>query len=131
MTIFEADWLCPVSSAPVRNGRLAVENGRIARDAAGDGHDRVGFPGCAIIPGFVNSHAHLELTILRGFLEDLPFATWIPRLTRAKYQQLTPDDMRVSTRLGRTKPRLAASASHRMRLTQCLRNSLRPLTSTV
>src|SRR6267142_2457933 len=100
MTIFEADWLCPVSSAPVRNGRLAVENGRIARDAAGDGHDRVGFPGCAIIPGFVNSHAHLELTILRGFLEDLPFATWIPRLTRAKYQQLTKDDMLASARLG-------------------------------
>ncbi len=100
MTVFEADWLCPVSSPPIPNGRLVVENGRIGGDATGEAHNRVSFPGCAIIPGFVNSHAHLELTILRGFLEDLPFATWIPRLTRAKYQQLTPEDMRVSARLG-------------------------------
>jgi 5-methylthioadenosine/S-adenosylhomocysteine deaminase len=60
----------------------------------------VKFPGCAIIPGFVNAHSHLELTILRGFLDDLPFSEWIPRLTRAKYQQLTRDEMLSSARLG-------------------------------
>ena len=109
MTIYEADWICPVSSPPIRNGSIAVENGRIvplllgedgARSAQGEGHNRVTFSGCAIIPGFVNAHCHLELTILRGFLDDLPFSAWIPRLTRAKYQQLTRDDLLVSARLG-------------------------------
>jgi 5-methylthioadenosine/S-adenosylhomocysteine deaminase len=100
MTIFEADWICPISSAPIRDGCLAVDDGKISSVGQGIGPNRIGFPGCAIIPGFVNAHAHLELTILRGFLEDLPFATWIPRLTRAKYQQLTRDDMLVSARLG-------------------------------
>jgi cytosine/adenosine deaminase-related metal-dependent hydrolase len=120
MTIYEADWICPVSSPPIRNGCIAVENGRIvplplgerearARQgealkngapAPGEGFDRLSFPGCAIIPGFVNAHAHLELTILRGFLDDLPFSEWIPRLTRAKYQQLTRDEMLASARLG-------------------------------
>ena len=63
MTIYETDWICPISSPPIRNGSIAVENGRIVplppeegqRDgAAGDGLNRVRFPGCAIIPGFVN-----------------------------------------------------------------------------
>jgi cytosine/adenosine deaminase-related metal-dependent hydrolase len=67
---------------------------------SGPGPDRIALPGCAIIPGFVNAHAHLELTILRGFLEDLPFHQWIPRLTQAKYQHLTRDEMLVSARLG-------------------------------
>ncbi|PYS04302.1 MAG: hypothetical protein DMG12_10385 [Acidobacteria bacterium] len=111
MTIFEADWICPVSSPPICNGWLSVNNGRIlglgplplgegSREAAGEGSHRISFRGCAIIPGFVNAHAHLELTILRGFLEDLPFATWIPRLSRTKYQQLTRDEIRLSARLG-------------------------------
>ncbi|HSU88363.1 MAG TPA: hypothetical protein VLL56_05980, partial [Terriglobia bacterium] len=67
MTIYEADWICPVSSAPIRDGSLAVDNGRIV--ARAEGHERVKFPGCAIIPGFVNAHTHLELTIMRGFLD--------------------------------------------------------------
>src|ERR1051325_5975540 len=119
MTFYEADWICPVSSRPVRNGSIAVENGRIVplppvvpayplQRADGQkieaGHrsplQTVSFPGCAIIPGFVNVHSHIEVTILRGFLEDLPFSSWIPRLTRAKYRQLTRDDMLASARLG-------------------------------
>jgi 5-methylthioadenosine/S-adenosylhomocysteine deaminase len=101
MTIYEADWICPISSAPVRNGSIAVENGRLSRlPESSNGHTRVAFPGCAIIPGFVNAHSHLELTILRGFLDDLPFSEWIPKLTRAKYQQLNRDEMLASARLG-------------------------------
>ena len=101
MTIYEADWICPISSAPIRNGSIAVDNGRIVQlPESSTAHNRVAFPGCAIIPGFVNAHSHLELTILRGFLDDLPFSEWIPKLTRAKYQQLTRDEMLASARLG-------------------------------
>jgi cytosine/adenosine deaminase-related metal-dependent hydrolase len=104
MTIYEADWVCPISSAPVRSGRLAVRKGKIvdlpAEAEAVSGNDTVRFPGCAIIPGFVNAHTHLELTVLRGFLDNLPFAEWIPRLTRAKYQVLSRDDLLMSARLG-------------------------------
>src|SRR5881409_2749164 len=99
MTIYEADWLCPVSGPPIRGGRLAVENGRVV-EAAGGSAESVIFRDCAIIPGFVNAHTHLELTILRGFLEDLPFSEWIPKLTRAKYQDLGRDEMLASARLG-------------------------------
>jgi cytosine/adenosine deaminase-related metal-dependent hydrolase len=104
MTIYEADWVCPISSPPVRNGSLAVENGRIVPLPLGEAGQRPGeglkFPGCAIIPGFVNAHTHLELTIMRGFLDEQSFSEWIPKLTRAKYQQLSREDMLASARLG-------------------------------
>src|SRR5262245_60480217 len=114
MTVYEAGWICPISAPPIRHGRLAIEDGRIhsivpawsepaaADDAGPDagGTRVVRFPGCAIIPGFVNAHAHLELTILRGFLDDLPFTEWIPRLTHAKYQVLSRADLQLSARLG-------------------------------
>jgi aminodeoxyfutalosine deaminase len=100
MTVYEADWVCPVSSPPIRNGAIAVENGLLSTVREAPDSSRVKFAGCAIIPGFVNAHAHLELTILRGFLDDLPFSSWIPKLTRAKYQQLSRDEMLASARLG-------------------------------
>jgi|SRR2546426_1174075 len=100
MTIYEADWICPVSSPPIRHGSIAVDNGTIASRPAGERQNVVTFRGCAIIPGFVNAHSHLELTILRGFLEDLAFSEWIPKLTRAKYQDLGRDEMLASARLG-------------------------------
>jgi len=99
MTVYEADWICPVSSAPVRNGRVAVENGKLVPLI--DKEARVvRFPGCVIIPGFVNAHSHLELTILRGFLDDLPFSEWIPRLTFAKYEVLSRGDLLLSAQVG-------------------------------
>lgn len=103
MTVYEADWICPISGPPIRNGAIAVENGRISKlglieDIHGD--HRVHYSGCAVIPGFVNAHAHMELTVFRGFLENVPFAEWIRRLVQTKYQLLTRDDLGLSARLG-------------------------------
>jgi len=100
MTTYQADWICPVSSPPIRNGSLAVANGRITAVEAASGKDAVTFPGCAIIPGFVNAHSHIELTILRGLLDDAPFEEWIPRLTHVKYRVLSRSEMLLSARLG-------------------------------
>ncbi len=68
MKIFAASHLLPVSSPPVEGGAIAVDRGRII-DAGKLSDLRAAysapvreFPGCAIIPGFVNGHGHLELT---------------------------------------------------------------------
>jgi len=101
MTVFAADWVCPGSSAPIPGGAIAVENGRITKVGSDlDGTEHIGFPGCAIIPGFVNAHAHLELTLLRGYLEDMEFISWIRAVTSVKREKLSREEMLVSSRLG-------------------------------
>ena len=49
---------------------------------------------------FRSAHTHLELTILRGLLENVPFVDWIRRLVKAKYQILTRDALKLSALLG-------------------------------
>jgi cytosine/adenosine deaminase-related metal-dependent hydrolase len=103
MTVYEADWICPATSNPIYNGAITVEGGRITQVGTSNktaGTTRVKYPGCAIIPGFVNAHAHLELTILRGLLENIPFLQWIQQLTQIKYHVLTRDDLKLSAQLG-------------------------------
>jgi 5-methylthioadenosine/S-adenosylhomocysteine deaminase len=109
LVLYTAHWLLPVSSPPLRDGAVAVRDGRIvaagAREevAAGlDGEAATRDLGeAALLPGFVNAHTHLEYTVFRGLLDGLHFLPWIQRLTELKYSgALGPDDFLASARLG-------------------------------
>jgi cytosine/adenosine deaminase-related metal-dependent hydrolase len=86
-----ARWVLPVSDPPIRDGAVLVgADGAVA--AVGPaaavplpaGAETLDLGEAALLPGFVNVHAHPELTGLRGLLEDLPFADWIGTLLRVK-----------------------------------------------
>ena len=80
MIRYHARWVLPISARPVENGTVAVADGRIAyvgpRAGAPAGRD-ADLGEALLLPGLVNVHTHLELTAMRGFLEDLAFPQWI------------------------------------------------------
>jgi len=106
-TIYSARWIVPVSAAPIENGAVAVEGQRIARVGAYAEIVET-FPEfkveslgeAIIIPGLVNTHTHLELTAMRGYLEETDFFAWLRKLTVARLELMTPDDIRVSATWG-------------------------------
>jgi cytosine/adenosine deaminase-related metal-dependent hydrolase len=62
-----ARYLFPVEGDPIENGSLTIQQGRIgwlgrSSDRAAD----VDLGNVAIVPGFVNTHTHLELSRLQG-----------------------------------------------------------------
>jgi 5-methylthioadenosine/S-adenosylhomocysteine deaminase len=52
----------------------------------------------ALMPGLVNVHAHPELAMYRGALEDLNFRDWILRLVGSKRAALTEADFHAAAR---------------------------------
>jgi cytosine/adenosine deaminase-related metal-dependent hydrolase len=103
--ILGARWVLPVASPPIEAGAVAIRDGRIVRvgkaaDLAGDAAPRIELGEAAILPGLINSHSHLELSLLRGFCEELEFFPWIRKLTEAKQRRLLPEDLRVSSLWG-------------------------------
>ncbi|MBA3441018.1 MAG: amidohydrolase family protein [Pyrinomonadaceae bacterium] len=108
-TLYCARWVLPIVSSPITDGAVAVDNTRIigvgeraalvARFPAARLCD---FGEAAILPGFVNCHSHLELTVMRGFLEqeENNFFAWLRKLTVARLERMTPDDLYVSAAWG-------------------------------
>ena len=94
MIRYHARWVLPISRPPLEHATVVEDAGRIPyvgpRRDAPPGVD-VDLGDVALTPGLVNAHTHLELTVMRGFLEDLEFRSWIFRLTRARREALSPD----------------------------------------
>src|SRR5918911_551306 len=104
MIRYHARWVVPVTAPPVADAVVAVEGERIAyvgsRESAPPGQD-VDLGNVLLMPGLVNTHCHLELTGMRGFLEELDFGDWILRLATTKRAVLTTLDMLTdAARLG-------------------------------
>lgn len=103
MIRYHARWVLPISSPPIRDGTVVELGGRIVyvgpRDGAPDGIDR-DLGDSALIPGLVNAHTHLELTVFRGLLEELSFREWIAKLQGAKVAVMTPARFLDSARWG-------------------------------
>ena len=105
VTLYRAAWVLPVAAAPIRDGVVMVgADGRIA--AVGpraaveppEGAEVVELGTAALMPGLVNVHAHPELALYRGALEDLRFRDWILRLVGSKRAALVDADYDVAAR---------------------------------
>lgn len=91
MKLFSAGWVVPVVRPAIRDGRVAVENGRIAWvGAAGDPGEPAGDveelgPG-VLLPGLVNAHCHLELSALAGRVPGgAGFSAWVTALVETRF----------------------------------------------
>lgn len=100
---YHARWILPIASPPVADGTVAESNGKITyvgpRSGAPPGDD-YDLGNALILPGLVNTHTHLELTVMRGFLEDLCFSDWIGKLRRSRNEVLSKEMLLDSARLG-------------------------------
>ena len=97
-----ARWVLPIHMPPIENGEIVIEDGKIV--AVGKAVRRgvseyldLGYT--ALLPGFVNVHAHLEQTVLRGYVEDMSYFPWTRRLTALK-SHVELDDWITSATVG-------------------------------
>ena len=110
MTIlYSARWVLPISSTPIADGAVAIE-GTVIVGVGSHSELTQRYPEAehkpcgeaAILPGFINAHSHLELTAMRGFLDGVEgdFFSWLRKLTIARLEHMTADDLQVSATWG-------------------------------
>lgn len=91
MIAVRAAWVCPMDRAPVRNGWIAIERGRVLA-CGGEGEHWPSHSGpvrnlgrVAVLPGLVNAHTHIELSWLRDRVPPAAsFIGWVGQLFAAR-----------------------------------------------
>ncbi len=100
---YHARWVLPITQPPVENGTVVESDGLIIyvgpRSGAPPGED-TDLGEAILLPGLVNTHTHLELTAMRGFLENCQFTEWIDKLRQSRNEVMDAEALLDSARLG-------------------------------
>jgi 5-methylthioadenosine/S-adenosylhomocysteine deaminase len=92
----------------IEDGAVAVERGRIV--AVGkrsevisqySAREIIDARGRAVIPGLINGHTHVPMTLFRGIADDLDLQEWLTKyIFPAEAKNVTEDFVRAGTQLG-------------------------------
>jgi 5-methylthioadenosine/S-adenosylhomocysteine deaminase len=91
MTVQRADVLVDQDSGEI----LAVDD---PGERSGD--DELDASGGLVIPGLVNAHTHVAMTLLRGYADDKPLDAWLQEDIWPVEAELTAADVRAGAELG-------------------------------
>jgi 5-methylthioadenosine/S-adenosylhomocysteine deaminase len=91
----------------IESGMVCIKNGRIEQIEANpvslplpNADEIIDAKGGIIMPGLVNTHTHLPMTLFRGLADDLPLVVWLNEtIFPAEIDHITSDSVHWSTLL--------------------------------
>jgi 5-methylthioadenosine/S-adenosylhomocysteine deaminase len=92
----------------IEDGAVAIQGGRIVAigkrseiDSKYTARETINAPGKAVIPGLINTHTHIPMTLFRGLADDLDLQEWLTKyIFPAEAKNVTEDFVRTGTQLG-------------------------------
>jgi 5-methylthioadenosine/S-adenosylhomocysteine deaminase len=91
----------PNGAIAIRDGAIVAVGPREAVTAAWTAPAVIDASGDLVLPGLIDGHTHVAMTLFRGLADDLPLHTWLERhVWPAERQFIHPDTVRAGSRLG-------------------------------
>ncbi|WP_443067022.1 amidohydrolase [Streptomyces sp. NBC_01261] len=94
------------SGTVVRDGAVAVHEGEILAVGPAEelttrftATESIDASGCLVLPGLINTHTHLAMTLLRGRADDVTLQGFLERVLTWEAELLTPKNVAAAVRL--------------------------------
>jgi 5-methylthioadenosine/S-adenosylhomocysteine deaminase len=88
-------------SIVVKGGRILAVGTRAEMDAKYVAPETIDARGRVVIPGLINGHGHVPMTLFRGLADDLDLNEWLTKyIFPAEAKNVTEEFVRVGARLG-------------------------------
>lgn len=87
----------------LKNHSIAIENGEIieiSKDIQGEAEIKIDAKGKLVMPGLINAHTHLAMTLFRGTADDVPLMKWLQEEIWPIENNLNGDNVRAGSLLG-------------------------------
>lgn len=90
----------------IENGVVAISGNKIAAVIPKDqlpeeivAKTVIPAEGKVLMPGLINAHSHLAMTLFRGFVEDLDLQPWLEKVWKYEFSVLDEESIRVGSKL--------------------------------
>jgi 5-methylthioadenosine/S-adenosylhomocysteine deaminase len=91
----------------IESGIISIHNGKIAylgmetpESPVPEANKKIDAKGCIVMPGLVNTHTHLPMTLFRGLADDIPLDLWLTEhIFPAEAKHIHPESVRWATLL--------------------------------
>jgi 5-methylthioadenosine/S-adenosylhomocysteine deaminase len=91
----------------IREGAIVIEDTKITdigkssdlKRKHGRGYEKIDARGQVVTPGFINTHQHAAMSLLRGYADDLPLQEWLEEWIWPIEKQVTAHDIYVGALL--------------------------------
>ncbi len=87
----------------IRDLDILIEDNRIikiGRNLKAEDDEIIDAKGMLAIPGLINGHTHLAMTLFRGYADDMKLMPWLEEKIWPLEAKLTPEDIRCGVKLG-------------------------------
>ncbi|MFZ4511634.1 MAG: amidohydrolase family protein, partial [Candidatus Nanopelagicales bacterium] len=94
--------MCDDSGSVMEHADIAIDDGRIVSvgEVGVDAHTVIDARGLLVMPGLVNLHTHLAMTLLRGIAEGVDLQGFLERVWAEEARIMDPAGVYAGTRLG-------------------------------
>ncbi|MBU1004153.1 MAG: amidohydrolase [Proteobacteria bacterium] len=88
------------AAVAITGGVVTAVGPRVEMESSSAPKSRLDLGPCLVMPGLINAHTHVSMTLLRGLADDLPLMEWLTKNIFPVEQKLTPELVRLGALLG-------------------------------
>src|SRR5438128_1057032 len=101
VTMDDARRVIQDGAVAIKGGRIVAVGTRAETERGYDAREVIDATGKVVIPGLINGHTHVPMTLFRGLADDLDLQEWLTKyIFPAEAKNVTEEFVRVGTRLG-------------------------------
>ncbi|KND27803.1 amidohydrolase [Streptomyces acidiscabies] len=99
LTVDDAGTVVPEGAVAIHDGEIVAVGPTEELQQRYEAREFIDASGCLVLPGFVNTHTHLAMTLLRGRADDVTLQGFLERVLKWEAELLTPENVAAAVRL--------------------------------
>ena len=83
----------------IRGKKIAFVGSRADLPSSFKADEQLEMPGKMLMPGLINSHGHIAMTLFRGFVHDVALEAWLARIWKVEAQSVSAENVQAGVEL--------------------------------